>query len=396
MPPEDHAAYTPIPSPVRQGDEKSRAGLDHLEGGAGPEATASNALRGTFSTECIVRRASKAFEVLGVLTQDGGLDSPTGAHLVESIRSCLLQWSRGEQGKSLSSTCSCAPVRLDTSEQARHNFFGLGTGDRVISAEGEATVLGATRHSIWVSVEPTSPVLGSSPALGRGPRVRGLPLAGECQESVGRSGTGITSASAKGDMTSSPSHRRTAGIRDGKTTSWSRCTVRQILGRPEDYVISRGTTPAESRERLTPAASTTVNRDEADRQEPGMASAVISCLGIDEIKNSLSSWTQAMDEELARRLDTLAEESALTTALELPFDALENLPVLAHEFPLTTSLRPTDVWVRATLLLYVNDLVLPLLPLVDASRNARGPLGTMVRKCRHLILKDAKMTLMGK
>lgn len=83
--------------------------------------------------------------MLGVLADYSDFESPDGKRVVESVRSCLKNQAGGHYGRLLSSSHACAPVRLDTSERVRSQFFGLGTGDRVVSVEGEATVLGATR-----------------------------------------------------------------------------------------------------------------------------------------------------------------------------------------------------------------------------------------------------------
>ena len=102
-----------------------------------------------------------------------------------------------------------------------------------------------------------------------------------------------------------------------------------------------------------------------------------------------------MDEELARRLDQLAESMAVLTPLELPLEeVMKNLPGSVLAFPLTTSVAPVELWARTTLLLHVNELVLPLLPLVNTSSAERGPLGALLHKCRHLILAATKLSLL--
>lgn len=132
------------PPPAECVGEKSGGTPPRVGGNADVTKTSSNALYGTFSAECVIRRASKALEVLGILTEGCGLESPAGIQLVEDIRFYLLRWSKGEKGRLLSSA-NAPPVRLDTSQQVRQDFFGLGVGDQVMSADGEATVLGATR-----------------------------------------------------------------------------------------------------------------------------------------------------------------------------------------------------------------------------------------------------------
>lgn len=144
VPPDDHATCVLGPPSVAYGDEKRGGTPPRVGSNVDITKTSSNALYGTFSAECVVRRASKALEVLGILIEDCGIESPAGIHLVKDIKAYLLRWSKGEHGRLLSSA-NALPVRLDTSQQVRQDFCGLGIGDRVMSAEGEATVLGATR-----------------------------------------------------------------------------------------------------------------------------------------------------------------------------------------------------------------------------------------------------------
>lgn len=378
--------------------EKNRASPTRVAGGADVQSAFSNVLYGALSAECIVRRASKVLEVLGALNTDGGLNSPAGVDLVESIHARLLEWSRGEHGRLVPSARTCAPVRVDTSEQARREFFGLGVGDRVLSAEGEATVLGSTRHSLWVAVDPTS--LSSACSLGfrRGPRVWGSELPDMTQDdtSCGNRGHNI-SPPAAAIANSNSSHQRITGRRGNKVTSWSRSTVRGIIGRPEDYVVSRHPTSAGQVE-LPSAATSNDNLDGNGQHEAkGEAtSVVVDHLLKDELQIMMSRWTQTMDETLGRHLTNLAHSVAVASPLDLPFNALEKLLPSTDMFPSESPIAPIDVWARATLLLYVNDLVLPLLPLIDTSSDGRGPLSASVHKCRHLLFKHTKLSLLDK
>lgn len=371
LPPKDHAVPTPPPSPDVDVDETS--GVASARDGGVPY--------GTFSAECVVRRASKVLEVLGALDGDGELASPAGVQLVDAVRSHLLGWSRGEHGKSVPSARTCAPVRVDTSDQARRDLFGLGAGDRVLSAEGEATVLGATRHSLWVTVEATSSSSASSPGFHRGPRAWGSEVADMRQDGESRGNSGQDSSSS--------SHRNRAGAKGSKIASWSRGTVRQIVGRPEEYVVSRHTTRTDSVEQYGAAAAN------EDARDSTVADGVVD-LGLDELQNTLSRWTPSMDVALGRHLSSLADSMAVSSPLDLPFNALENLPSTKDMFLRVSSVAPAEVRARATLLLYVNDLVLPLLPLVDTAVGNRGPLGSLVHKFRHLLFKQAKLLLLDK
>jgi len=99
VPPEDHAEPAPVLSPGVAVGEKNRA---RPPGGG-------SVLYGTFSAECVVRRASKVLEVLGALIDDDGLDSPAGIELVDTVRLRLVGWSRGEHGRSVPSATRHEP-----------------------------------------------------------------------------------------------------------------------------------------------------------------------------------------------------------------------------------------------------------------------------------------------
>lgn len=366
VPPEDHAAPTSMPSPDANVGEKSGEGAARVGG----------ALYGTFSAECVVRRASKVLEVLGALNDDSGLASRAGVELVGAVRSRLLEWSRGEHGKSVPSARTCAPVRIDTSDRARRDLLGLGAGDRVLSAEGEATVLGATRHSLWVTVETSSPSSATSSGFHRGPRAWGSEVADMRQDEF---------RSSSGHDLSISSHRSLVEARGSKITSWSRGTVRQILGRPEEYVVSRHTPRAASVEQFGAA----VNEDILDCT---VTDSVVDL----EVQNMLSGWTPSMDEALGRHLSSLADSLAVASPQDLPFSALKKLPSSKDMFQRASSVTSAEVQARATLLLYVNDLVLPLLPLLDTAMDNRGPLGRLLQKFRGLLFRQAKLLLLDK
>eukprot|EP00903_Cladosiphon_okamuranus_P007137 g6932.t1 len=369
IPREDNATPPPTPSPDVNVGETSAVG----------SARAGGVLYGTFSAECVVRRASKVLEVLGALDHDGGLASPAGVELVDAVRSRLFGWVRGEHGKSVPSSRTCAPVRIDTSDQARRDLFGLGARDRVLSAEGEATVLGATKHSLWVAVEATSSSSASSPGLNRDPRAWGSEVEDMQPEGESRGNGGYNSPSS--------SHRNRTGVRGSKIASWSRGTVRQIIGRPEEYVVSRHATRTDSVEQFGPASTN------EDARDSTVADDVVD-LSPDEVQNMLSRWTPSMDEALGRHLSSLADSMAVSSPLDVPFNALDNLPSTKDMFLRVSSVAPAEVRARATLLLYVNDLVAPLLPLVDTAVDNRGPLGNLVHKFRHLLFKQAKFSLL--
>lgn len=349
----------------------------------------SSVLHGSFSAECLIRRATKAFEVLDVLTREGGLETPTGSSLVESTRSCLIRWSKGQLGRSVSPAYCCTPVRVNTSEEARQHFFGLGAGDRVISADGGATILGATTHSLWVSVDapPSSP--GSFPIFGRESREWDSHMVDTDRNGVDEHGKGHE-LSGQGDLTLlSRVHPSSAGGQEVKIVSWFRSNVRRIVSHPEDFVIRRVETPVDSAERKINSSS---SKDDGE-SEADVRGIAPNNLSIDDVRRAVSAWTPAMDEELVCRLDMFAESLALVSPLELPFDILQDLPTGEATFPLTASMRIDSVRARASLLFYVNNLVLHILPYVGGA-SERGALGYLIRKCKHLIFKEAKLSLL--
>lgn len=160
--------------------------------------------------------------------------------------------------------------------------------------------------------------------------------------------------------------------RERRVASWSRRTVRQIIGRPKEYVVSRVELPVKM---ARPKSATSADAQAwnggaaSNHEEEGRAPAECILPDKAELKTTLrsSQWTRAKDEELRRRLDVC--------------------PVIA-------SFESAELRVRAALVLHVNDLVLPLLPLVNTSAGGRGPLGVLMRKCRHLILNEAKLSLL--
>lgn len=357
--------------------------------------TSCKVIYGAFSAECVVRRAAKALEILGVLHDPARFaSSPAGAELAENISSRLLEWSRGEHGRSVPSARSCAPVRLDTSEHGRRDLFGLGVGDRVLSAEGEATVLGATKHSLWVEVEPTLSSSTCSSGFSRGARAWDSDRAEGAREETPEGGRGHIASTADVTATSSPPHRRIAGRKASRIMPWSRCTVRQIFNNPEDYVVSRHETPPVSQER--PTTATDDRHSTGQRETGGVVASTGDCLHPSQVRDMLLRWTRRMDEELEHQLTKLANSMAVASPSDLPFDALRELPPYDVIFPNASPIAQAEVRARAALLLDVNDLVLPLLPLVDTSSNDRGPLSMLIHKCRHLVFQAAKLEFLDR
>lgn len=401
------AAVIAVPGGLRDSQHREASPI-RVGGGDDTKCFSIESFHGTFSAECVVRRAAKALEVLGALLTDRKLESPAGHDLVECVRTHLRHWSRGEQRRSLSSVHTCLPVRLDTSEQARQAFFGVGTGDQIQVEGRQATVLGATRHSVWVCVEGAWPISTCAAALRQRLGMWKSAMLGEDTEGKSRrhavrdqekADTGVADSAGAQCTKPTASPRFHTGKRQGsKILPWSRRTLRQVLDYAEDFILTRRTTPATPFERKGLATRAEDERGDADRGVPvtSMAVALWDLLTTnDELRSALSKWTPGMDEELRRRLDEVTESSAGAGPLDLPLNALENLPSCPELFPLTSGLAPAHVWARAALLVYVNDLVLPLIRLVDASPDACRPLGMSIRKCRYLLLKEEKVALLG-
>ncbi|CAM9095192.1 unnamed protein product, partial [Hapterophycus canaliculatus] len=396
IPQEDDTAPSHPFSPGGAIDEEHGQSPTRVVGRSEAQKPSCKAIFGTFSAECVVRRAAKALEVLEVLNDPARFTgSSASAKLAENICLRLREWSRGEHRMSVPSARSCAPVRLDTSEQARRDLFGLGVGDRVLSAEGEATVLGATKHSLWVQVEPTSSSSANFSGFSRGSRAWDSERAERGREDASEGNRGHQASSPEATAISSPSHRRIVGRRGSRIMPWSRCTVRQIFNNPEDYVVSRHETPTVSEGRLT-AATNVVNRDNLGQRADGVVASTAGHLHTDEVRGMLSRWTRRMDEELGHHLTELANSTAVASPSDLPFDALRKIPPSDIMFPNASPIAPAEVWARVALLLYVNDLVLPLLPFVDTSSDDRGPLSALIHKCKHLVFQTAKLSFLNR
>lgn len=149
---------------------------------------------------------------------------------------------------------------------------------------------------------------------------------------------------------------------------------------------------------LSPSETTVVPRNgggDGDRCEHGgMVAAEPELPSSAELQGILSRWTPSMDEELRRRLERIADSMALDTPLDIPFTVLGNVLPSMNRPALISHISSIDLRARATLLLQVNDLVLPLLPLLNASNGSRWPLASLVRKCRHLLFSEAKLSFL--
>lgn len=173
-----------------------------------------------------------------------------------------------------------------------------------------------------------------------------------------------------------PWHRRA----QGKVVSWSRRVVRRITASTEGCAISRATPRS----------------PEAPR-ESGRSSRAGSpeLPGADDLRRVLAGWTEAMDEELKRYLDGRAGRGTPAGLLRVPFPSPGDIASDREQLPLLSSVPSADIRARACLLLLVNELVVPVLPLVDAGSAGRGQLGALVRKQRHVILKGVKLSLLA-
>ncbi|CAM9328498.1 unnamed protein product, partial [Scytosiphon promiscuus] len=395
LPQDDDATPSHRTSPDGAVDDENGMNAPRVGGRPKAENTSCNIIYGAFSAECVIRRAAKALEVLGILHDPSrSAGSAASGELVENICSRLREWSRGEHGRSVPSARSCAPVRLDTSEQARQDLFGLGVGDRVLSAEGEATVLGATKHSLWVELEPASSSSATSEGFSQASRAWDSETARRGRKDASKGNPGHTASVAEATTMLSPPHRRLVGRRGSRIMPWSRCTVRRIFNNPEDYVVSRHETSTASEGRFPPAADVDGRDNLGQNETEGIAAGTVDHLRIDEVQDLFLRWTPRMDEELEHHLTKLADSMAIASPLDLTFDALSKMPLSTSSFPDASPVALAEVWARVALLLYVNDLVLPLLPLVDTSSDDRGPLSALIHKCRHMLFQAAKLSLL--
>lgn len=188
-----------------------------------------------------------------------------------------------------------------------------------------------------------------------------------------------------------------SGLRKSKILPWSRRTVRQITSRPEEYEISRGAALMSAQRSASVA---TVNAHDGvsagtRRDEDGMTAAESKAANTTELQTLFARlWTPAMDNETRQSLERASDSFARGCSLNVPSEALRNLPASLDTFSPTHHLSSAEIRVRAALLLHVNDLVAPLLPLLDTSAGGRGPLGALVRKSRHLLFTKTKLSLL--
>ncbi|CAM9463799.1 unnamed protein product [Chrysoparadoxa australica] len=145
-----------------------------------------------------------------------------------------------------------------------------------------------------------------------------------------------------------------------KAQSWSHAAAATITLSPEEYSIAR----AEATQPPQPSAASAT---------PNLTAAEV-----------LDSWTPAMDERLVCHLSALAEEANVT-----PFD----LPPSALSLSIFTGVPLYRLQARVALLLLVNDLVLPLLPVLNFSEGGQCLAGQVLR-WRHLLFGSAKKFLL--
>lgn len=144
IPPDASAAYATSPYPAYDAEQfQGSSVLRNVEEQA--SGTSSTPPHCTFSAECVVRRAAKVLEVLQILSEDEECHNPVGVRLLQEALSDIERSCSRPCRISLPSSHVFSPVLLDTSEKIRETFHGLGVGDRVLSAEVEGTILGATR-----------------------------------------------------------------------------------------------------------------------------------------------------------------------------------------------------------------------------------------------------------
>lgn len=144
IPPDASAAYTTSSYPAYDAEHFQSSSVPRNVGGKA-SGTSSTPPHCTFSAECVVRRAAKVLDVLQILSDDERSRNSVGVRLLQETLSDIERSCSRPCRISLPSSHVCSPVLLDASEKIRETFHGLGAGDRVLSAEGEGTILGATR-----------------------------------------------------------------------------------------------------------------------------------------------------------------------------------------------------------------------------------------------------------
>lgn len=291
-----------------------------------------------------------------------------------------------------------SPLRINL----RENFLTF-TGQHSMTA---------SRHSLWVLLKASSSIASEAAEISSQSAAIWNSKQPEGKHEAGDSMQGACDSVASLAGVSVPLRTGIPPRPEANIASWPRRVIRQITNHPDKYVISRVEPSAKLEVPGSKSSTTTAGRGEGDdsrgkgyrsgtgqtngeryeersmRQEDGFKLPDAA-----KLKVMLSGWTRAMDEELKRMLDTLAESAAFGSLLCFPFVSLESPPNPAT-FPLISAVAPADIRARAALLLHVNELILPLLPLVDTATHGRGYLGASIRKYRHVLLHKAKLSVL--
>lgn len=251
---------------------------------------------------------------------------------------------------------------------------------------------------MWVSLEMSASSPVSTTGLGQGADASSVDVEDRQQYNDTDRLHGINTP-VESDTTpkSMVSPAGVSGLKKSKILPLSRRTVRQITTRPEEYVISRGVAlMGAQRSANVPTANAHDGVGFGTRRdEDGTTAAECKAKSITEFQQLFSRWTPAMDHETRQYLERASDSFARGCSLDVPSEALRNISsTCADTFALIRNLSSAEVRARAALLLHVNDLVIPLLPLLDPSAGGCGPLGALVRKNRHLLFTEAKSSLL--
>ena len=218
-------------------------------------------------------------------------------------------------------------LRCDLSQNACA-AFGLFAGDRVKVPAGIATVLGCAEHKLWYCLDHSS-------ALAT-PRVEKTCCA-----------PGV------------------AGEQRGAARSWSRKEIFELRGTAEFAIFS----------------------SKFASQEYARHSVVADDVPVEQMLEWFESWTPKMDARLVRGIERLSKgrhpfvplySELVEEDIGSPDSALHTttlgsllFPELAQKLP-KSQIGPA-VRARVALVLHLDELVSPLLPLLDLTESLRGP-----------------------
>ncbi|CAM9188437.1 unnamed protein product, partial [Discosporangium mesarthrocarpum] len=297
---------------------------------AAPEAPI-RAPQGTFTAECVVRRAGRAMEVLRALTaprkstiKREGFDLVLPSHLLGLVRLYLKRWALGKSMSVVQSSHPSAPVQIDTSASACQPFFGLRTGDRIASSGGVATVLGAARHCLWYVLLPAEAAGAWSYEAKQSSPTNGLKADKGGEVDAGKTpfsaATSTLAVQVPGDQATRAPIARFAKFSNLKVRAWSRRVVAEMISCPEEYVISHRVPKIRTEAPQPKEGSVHINfsQDKGEGHGEDQESNGVLALSLEDLSVMFEKWTPAMDSDLCDHLGDLAESLGVDP-LQLPY-----------------------------------------------------------------------------